>query len=67
VQTLTRALTTILCRGLDGCTAQQVIDVPANFVPRIIGADLVRLRSQTVYYVLGRMKQATVALLERQA
>ncbi len=67
VQTLTRALTTILCRGLDGCTAQQVIDVPADFVPRIIGAELVRLRSQTVYYVLGRMKQAAVALLERQA
>jgi cysteine desulfuration protein SufE len=62
VQTLTRALTTILCRGLDGCTAQQVIDVPQDFVPRIIGADLVRLRSQTVYYVLGRMKQAARGL-----
>lgn len=64
VQTLTRALTTILCRGLDGSTAQQVIDVPQDFVPRIIGAELVRLRSQTVYYVLGRMKQAARALLE---
>jgi cysteine desulfuration protein SufE len=58
VQTLTRALTTILCRGLNGCTPEQVIDVPQDFVPRIIGAELVRLRSQTVYYVLNRMKQA---------
>jgi cysteine desulfuration protein SufE len=66
VQTLTKALTTILCRGLNGCTLQQVIDVPQDFVPRIIGAELVRLRSQTVYYVLGRMKQASRALLEQR-
>lgn len=66
VQTLTRALATILCRGLNGCTALEVLDVPQDFVPRIIGAELVRLRSQTVYYVLGRMKQAAAAVLERQ-
>ena len=64
VQTLTRALTTILCRGLNGCTLREVLDVPQDFVPRIIGAELVRLRSQTVYYVLGRMKQA-VQMLQR--
>ncbi len=58
VQTLTKALTTILCRGLNGCTVEEVLAVPQDFVPRIIGAELVRLRSQTVYYVLGRMKQA---------
>ncbi len=63
VQTLTRALAVILCRGLNGCTVQQVIDVPQDFVPRIIGADLVRLRSQTVYYVLRRMKEAAQKLL----
>ncbi|MDB6006105.1 MAG: Fe-S metabolism associated SufE [Prosthecobacter sp.] len=62
VQTLTKALTTILCRGLNGCTLQEVLQVPHDFVPRIIGAELVRLRSQTVYYVLGRMKQAARAL-----
>lgn len=62
VQTLTRALTTVLCRGLDGCTVREVIDLPPDFVPRIIGAELVRLRSQTVYYVLGRMKQAARGL-----
>ncbi len=58
VQTLTRAMTAILCRGLNGCTADEILAVPSDFVPRIIGADLVRLRSQTVYYVLNRMKQA---------
>ena len=65
VQTLTKALTTILCRGLNGCTPREVIEVPQDFVPRIIGAELVRLRSQTVYYVLGRLQQAAQALLER--
>lgn len=63
VQTLTRALTAILCRGLNGCTVAEVLAVPQDFVPRIIGAELVRLRSQTVYYVLGRMKEAAQRLL----
>ncbi|MGV3660510.1 MAG: SufE family protein [Prosthecobacter sp.] len=67
VQTLTRALAVILCRGLNGCTLQEIIDVPQDFVPRIIGAELVRLRSQTVYYVLRRMKEAAQTLLEQPA
>ncbi|WP_395737333.1 SufE family protein [Prosthecobacter sp.] len=67
VQTLTKALTTILCRGLNGSTLAEVLAVPQDFVPRIVGADLVRLRSQTVYYVLGRMKQAARTLLEKKA
>jgi cysteine desulfuration protein SufE len=58
VQTLTRAMTSILCRGLNGSTLQAILDVPADFVPKIVGADLVRQRSQTVYYVLTRMKSA---------
>jgi cysteine desulfuration protein SufE len=62
VQTLTKAMATILCRGLNGSTLAEVLAVPQDFVPRIIGADLVRLRSQTVYYVLGRMKQAAQKL-----
>lgn len=57
VQTLTRAMTAILCRGLNGCPADEILSLHADFVPRIIGAELVRLRSQTVYYVLDRMKQ----------
>lgn len=67
VQTLTRALAVILCRGLNGCSLQQVIDVPQDFVPRIIGAELVRLRSQTVYYVLRRMKEAAQKLVVQTA
>lgn len=64
VQTLTRAMATILCRGLAGATLQEVIDVPPDFVPRIIGEQLVRLRSQTVYYVLARIKEAARKLAE---
>ena len=61
VQTLTKAMTSILCKGLEGCTIEEVLEVPADFVPKIVGADLVRQRSQTVYYILTRMKgSATV-------
>lgn len=66
VQTLTRAMTAILCKGLDGCTPTQVLEVPADFVPKIIGAELVRQRSQTVYYVLSRMKGAAKVFLDRR-
>ena len=67
VQTLTRALTAILCQGLNGSTLGQVMAAPADFIPRIIGADLVRLRSQTVYYVLNRMKTAAETQAGRRA
>lgn len=66
VQTLTRAMTAILCKGLNGTPAADVLEVPADFVPRIVGAELVRLRSQTVYYVLGRMKAAVKVYLNRR-
>jgi cysteine desulfuration protein SufE len=56
VQTLTKAMTSILCRGLEGATLSEVLDLPSDFVPKIIGAELVRARSHTVYYVLTRMK-----------
>src|SRR6476620_9078640 len=58
VQTLTKAMTTILCRGLEGCSLEEVLELPSDFVPRIVGGHLVRIRSQTVYYVLTRMKTA---------
>lgn len=58
VQTLTRAMTAILCRGLEGCTLEEVLDLSRDFVPQIVGGQLVRQRSQTVYYVLTRMKSA---------
>jgi cysteine desulfuration protein SufE len=56
VQTLTRAMTSILCRGLENVTISEVLDVPSDFVPKIVGGELIRLRSQTVYYILMRMK-----------
>lgn len=65
VQTLTRALGVILCRGLNGSTLEAVQTIREDFVPRIIGAELVRLRSQTVYYVLRRMKEAAAKLAEK--
>lgn len=56
VQTLTRAMASILCEGFEGATVDQVITMPQDFIPKIVGGELVRLRSQTVYYVLSRMK-----------
>lgn len=66
VQILTRAMTSILCKGLDASTIEKVLDVPADFVPRIVGGQLVRARSQTVYYVLTRMKSACRAFVNRE-
>lgn len=66
VQTLTKAMTTILCKGLDGCSPQEILDLPSDFVPRIVGAELVRQRSQTTYYILTRMKSAVKVYLNRQ-
>ena len=56
VQTLTRAMSSILCKGLDGLPPADILAIPSDFVPKIVGADLVRARSQTVYYLLTRMK-----------
>jgi len=66
VQILTRAMASILCKGLDSSTVEEVLDIPADFVPRIVGGELVRARSQTVYYVLTRMKSACRAFLNRE-
>ena len=65
VQTLTKAMTSILCKGLDGSTLDEIMELPADFVPKIVGAQLVRIRSQTVYYILTRMKGASLFLLRR--
>ena len=53
-------------RGLEGTTIEDILDVPADFVPRIVGGQLVRVRSQTVYYVLTRMKGACKAFINRE-
>ena len=66
VQTLTRAMTAILCKGLEGCTPQEIMDLPNDFVTRIVGSELVRVRSQTIYYVLTRIKGICKVYLDRQ-
>lgn len=66
VQTLTKAMTTILCKGLDGLKPEEVMEVPQDFVPKIVGAELVRARSQTVYYIMGRMKGICKVFLDRK-
>jgi len=66
VQTLTRAMTAILCKGLENSTPQEILDLPNDFVTRIVGTDLVRVRSQTVYYVLTRIKSICNVYLARQ-
>jgi cysteine desulfuration protein SufE len=66
VQTLTRAMTAILCKGLDGASPESILDVPQDFVPKIVGGQLVRVRSQTVYYILTRMKSVCKVWLNRE-
>ena len=65
VQTLTKAMTAILCRGLDGTTLDEIMELPADFVPKIVGGQLVRIRSQTVYYILTRIKSTCKVFLTR--
>jgi cysteine desulfuration protein SufE len=66
VQTLTRAMTSILCKGLGNATVTEVLEVPSDFVPKIVGGELIRARSQTVYYVLTRMKGIAKVFLNRR-
>ena len=66
VQTLTRAMTAILCRGLEHASISKVLEMPSDFVPKIIGAELIRARSHTVYYVLSRMKGIVTVFLNRR-
>jgi cysteine desulfuration protein SufE len=66
VQTLTKAMTSILCKGLENCGLTEIFDLPADFVPKIVGGQLVRIRSQTVYYILTRIKSACKVYLNRQ-
>jgi cysteine desulfuration protein SufE len=59
-------MTAILCQGLDGAVPEEVMDVPQDFVPKIVGGQLVRVRSQTVYYILTRMKSVCKVWLNRE-
>lgn len=66
VQTLTRAMSSILCKGLDGVPPEEILRLESDFVTRIVGAELVRVRSQTTYYILTRMKGICKVYLDRQ-
>src|SRR6266513_1901848 len=66
VQTLTRSMPAILCKGPEGSTPQEILDLPIDFVRRIVGTELVRIRSQTVYYGLSRIKSICKVWLDRQ-
>src|SRR5256712_13448509 len=66
VQALARSMTAILCKGLEGCTPQEILNMPSDFVTRIVGTELVRIRSQTIYYVLTRIKGICKVWLGRQ-
>ncbi|MFL2478154.1 MAG: SufE family protein [Verrucomicrobiales bacterium] len=60
VQTLTRALASILCETLEGATIEQVLTVKDECISQIVGEKLVRLRSQTIYYLIHRMRSAVL-------
>ena len=59
-------MSSILCKGLEGVSPADILEIPADFVPKIVGAELVRLRSQTVYYLLTRIKSVSKVWLQRQ-
>ena len=66
VQTLTKAMTAILCKGLEGVEPKQILELESDFVPKIVGAQLVRVRSQTTYYILSRLKGICKVWSDRQ-
>ena len=58
VQTLTRAISSILCEVSEKQDKNTIRVINRNDISRIVGHELVRLRSQTVYYILDRMQEA---------
>src|SRR4026208_1413317 len=65
VQPPPRSMAAILCKGLEGSTPREILDLPSDFVTRIVGTELIRIRSQTVYYVLTRIKSVCKVWLDR--
>ena len=65
VQTLTRAIACILCEISEDEKIDHIQAIKKNDISRIIGQELVRLRSQTVYYILEQMQEALVNLKEK--
>lgn len=66
VQTLTRAMAVLLCRGLEGALPGQIAGLDPGFVARLVGCDLVRIRARTVYYVLERIQECCRGLENRE-
>ncbi|HKI46023.1 MAG TPA: SufE family protein [Balneolales bacterium] len=64
VQILTRAIGTILSDGLNHAKPEEVISLPADVIHQIIGQQLFRNRSQSIYYIFNRIKQAMKRYLE---
>jgi 8-oxo-dGTP diphosphatase len=62
VQTLTRAMATVLCRGVAGAALSDIAELSPDFVERIVGQKLVMLRARTIYYILDRVKEAAARL-----
>ncbi len=58
VQILTRAIGTILSDGLNHAKPEEVTSLSADVIHRIIGQQLFRNRSQSIYYIFNRIKQA---------
>ena len=51
-------MTTILCSGLDDCEIDEILQLPADFIDKIVGTPLITTRGKTIYYMFHRMKEA---------
>jgi cysteine desulfuration protein SufE len=56
--TLTRALTNVLVQHLSGETPERILELSNQFVPRLVGENLLRQRRTTAYYPLRRIQEA---------
>jgi cysteine desulfuration protein SufE len=62
VTTLTRALTSLFVENLNGETAENILSVKPDLIPRVVGETLMKQRSNTAYYTLRRIHEAVKAL-----
>lgn len=58
-------MTSILCKALNGCRSEEILEVPSDFDSRIIRGELVRVRSNMVYYAITRIRSAAKEYLRR--
>ncbi len=56
--TLTRALTAVLIKHLNGETPARILGLKVSFVPRLVGESLLRQRRNAAYYPLRRLQDA---------